>query len=101
MTLATLLLMTALAAEPAPAPTLTKVDVFPADAALVSKRDRQGLVVIATYSNGVTKDVTAEAEYKIADPKICKVENQTLVPTGDGKTEITVGYQGRSMKLPV
>ena len=102
MTLTTLILLTTLAAEPAaPVPTLTKVDVYPTDVALQSKRDRQSLVVMATYSNGVTKDVTAEAEYKIADGKICKVEKQFVYPTADGKTEITVGYQGRTMKLPV
>jgi hypothetical protein len=102
MTLTTLILLTTLAAEPtAPVPTLTKFDVYPTDVALQSKRDRQSLVVMATYSNGVTKDVTAEAEYKIADGKICKVEKQFVYPTADGKTEITVGYQGRTMKLPV
>jgi hypothetical protein len=101
MTLTTLILA-AFAAEPAaPVPTLTKVDVYPADVVLNSKRDQQSLVVMATYSNGVTKDVTKEAEFKIADGKICKVADQWVHPTGDGKTEITVAYQGRSMKLPV
>jgi hypothetical protein len=96
------LLATLAGAEPAtPVPTLAKVEVFPADVVLHSKRDSQSLVVMATYSNGVTKDVTAEAEYKIADAKICKVASQFVHPTGDGKTEITVGYQGRTMKLPV
>ena len=102
MTLTTLILLTTLAAEPAaPVPTLTKVEVFPADVALQSKRDRQSLVVLATYSNGVTRDVTTEAEYKIADGKVCKIADQNVHPTADGKTEIAIGFQGRTMKLPV
>src|SRR4051794_14790349 len=100
--LSTLLLLTTLAADPAaPATTLTKVDVYPTDVNLQSKRDGQSLVVMATYSNGVTRDVTSEAEFKIADGKICKIAEHHVYPTADGKTEITVGYHGRTMKLPV
>ncbi|HVJ83006.1 MAG TPA: DUF1549 and DUF1553 domain-containing protein [Planctomycetia bacterium] len=85
----------------APAPSLTKCDVFPGDVQLNAKQERQSLVVLASYSNGVTRDVSAEATYAVADPKIAAIDKQSVRPLADGKTELTVSFGGQTFKLPV
>ncbi len=80
---------------------LTDLKVFPPDANLTTSRDRQSVVVQAIYADGITLDVSAKAEYKLADPKLARFENQTLFPVGDGKTEMEISFGGRKLKLPV
>ena len=48
----------------APAPSLTKCEVFPGDVQLSAKQERQSLVVLASYSNGVTRDVLLSGRYE-------------------------------------
>ena len=50
--------------------TLAKVEVFPDSVALLHARDRQSMVVQATYSDGVTRDITAEAKFTFANPAL-------------------------------
>src|SRR5262249_41626989 len=53
-----LVAMFALAAPAFAERTLAKVEVFPNSVALLHARDRQSVVVQATYSDGVTRDIT-------------------------------------------
>lgn len=87
----------AFAEEPLP----SKLHVFPADVQLKTLRDRQMVIVQAEYPNGLTRDVTTEAKFTVANPEFVKFENSTLYPTADGKTEMTVEFGGHAVKLPV
>lgn len=98
--LPTPLLATKVYANP-PARTLTKVEVYPDTVNLTTGRDRQSLVVKATYSDGVTMDATASAKYTFANPALVKWENFTVYPVADGATELTVEHGGQAMKLPI
>jgi hypothetical protein len=83
--------------ETAPA----KVQVFPASATLTMSGDRQSLIVQAIYPDGITRDVTATAEYTLADSSLVRLDKNTLYPTADGTTELTVTYGGHTIKVPV
>ena len=82
-----------------PAP--VKVEVFPPEVNLTTARDRQLMVVQATYPDGTTRDVTAEAAIAAADPKLVRREGNTFWPAADGKTELTVSIGGQAVKVPV
>src|SRR5688500_1859749 len=76
------------AAAPAPADAAFKV--FPADINLETSRDNQTFVVQVTQPDGVTRDVTAEAQVSLADPKLAKLEGNVLTPLADGQTNLVV-----------
>ncbi|MGD9722143.1 MAG: DUF1549 and DUF1553 domain-containing protein [Pirellulales bacterium] len=86
----------ALADEAAP-----KLDVYPPDVQLTTSRDRQPFIAVVTRPDGVTLDVTAEVKATLADPKLARLEGNTLYPTADGATTLAVEYQGQTVSLPV
>jgi hypothetical protein len=86
---------------PAPTSPLTGLGVFPADVQLTTARDRQSIVVQATFADGITRDVTKEATIRIANPKLLKREGAILRPAADGTTTVTIGYGGKTVELPV
>jgi hypothetical protein len=82
-------------------PALSKIEVFPADVNLSSARDRQLLVVQATYADGLTRDVTAEAAITPTDPALLRRDGNTFWPVADGKTELNIAFEGQAVKVPV
>ncbi len=102
-----LLLLAAADAKPAvpsapPAAKLLGCAVYPGNVQLNAKQERQSLVVVASYSNGVTEDVTAKAQFAVANPKLAAVDaQQQVLPLADGATEIAVSFGGQTFKLPV
>jgi hypothetical protein len=91
----------AMAAPEAASTAVVKMEVFPPDVNLNTKRDWQKFIVVATRSDGVTLDVTKEAQVKLADAKLARIENHTLYPTADGTTTLQVTYGGHKCDVPV
>jgi len=93
----------ALAADsaPAPLPKPAEILVYPPDVDLTTARDRQSLIVQARYSDGITRDITTEAKFTLADAKLVRLDKQTLYPVADGKTQLDVEYAGHKVTLPV
>src|SRR5262245_34003424 len=71
-------------------PVLQALNVYPPDAHLTTVRDRQSLVVQATFADGTTRDVTKEAQFSLADAAVAKLEGNVLHPVTDGKTTLKV-----------
>lgn len=92
-------------APPAPAPPAVpagpKVAVYPPDINLETARDRQTFVVQLTQPDGITRDVTDQAQVAFANPAFAKAEKGTVFPVADGATEMTVTVAGQSLKVPV
>ncbi|MEX0712847.1 MAG: DUF1549 domain-containing protein [Pirellulales bacterium] len=86
--------------EPAPA-AITKVEVFPPDLELSTSRDRQPFVVVATRADGVTLDVTAQSQAKLADPSLARIDAFTVYPQADGSTSLEVSYEGHVVQAPL
>lgn len=91
----------AMAAEPNATPALTRLEVFPADVFLATLRDRQSLVAQATFADGITRDVTSEAVFTLANPALAKCQGATLTPTADGETTLKVEFGGQSVTVPL
>ena len=80
---------------------LTRLDVYPPNVNLSSLRDHQQLVAIATRSDGVTLDVTAQAQLSLANPAFARLEGARLLPVADGETTLLVSLGEFKRELPV
>src|SRR5690242_13847830 len=95
LSLAALLLL------PCAANAAATLKVFPPAVELRGHDDRQGVVVPVVDDEGVTKDVTAAATLRLADPSLAEVSGQTLAPRKDGKTQLVVEHAGLKAEVPV
>jgi hypothetical protein len=80
---------------------LAKIEVFPPDVHLSGTRDRQLVVVQATYADGITRDVTSEATITPANPALVRREGNTFWPLADGASELAVSFGGQTIKAPL
>jgi hypothetical protein len=88
-------------AGPAFAQVPAEVHVFPPDVSLTTSRARQTFVVQALYGDGLTRDVTAQAKAKVANPALVRLDGHTVYPVADGATELQVEFGGKTVKVPV
>src|SRR5580765_6557120 len=72
------------------APALTDLQCYPTNVALFSAKSTQRLVIQATYADGITRDVTSDASFKLTNPKILRRDQANLSPLADGQTELRV-----------
>jgi hypothetical protein len=82
-------------------PMLASLQVFPPDIKLQTNRGRQSFVVQATYADGITRDVTAEAKSALVNPALAKLDKNLLYPQADGATELKLEFGGRNVAVPV
>lgn len=82
-------------------PALTDLQCYPTNINLCGAKSIQHLVVQATYADGVTRDVTTDASYKLANSKLVRLDHGSLSPQADGQTELRVSYKGRKLSIPV
>src|SRR5215213_7384675 len=85
----------------APALAAPSLKVFPDTINLETSRDHQSVVVQLNQDDGVTRDVTAEAQLSVADEKLAKVDKNVLRPAADGSTTLNVKFQDQSVSVPV
>ena len=76
-------------------PVVTRISVVP-EGRVLSKQQRQQLVVTAHYSDGRTEDVTRRAQFESNETDIAQVDPAGVVQTGQtsGEAAIMVRYQG-------
>ena len=83
-------------------PTLKRLEVMPERFSLESKRDSHRVVVLATFDDATTKDVTGFCDLKVADSKVAALDGLTLKPVADaGATELTATLGGQTVKASV
>ena len=88
-------------AKPVDAKAIVKVEFFPPDVNLNTRVDRQRYVVLATRADGVTLDVTKDAQVVPLDAKLARVEQFTVYPTADGTTKLNVSYGAFKSEIPL
>src|SRR5262245_64111695 len=76
------------------------IAVYPPDINLETARDRQSFVVQLTQPDGITRDVTEQSQISFANPALVKLDKYTVYPVADGTTEMTVTFNGQSVKVP-
>jgi hypothetical protein len=77
-------------------PRVTRIACFPRSA-VVDRRGEQQLLVTAFYSDGSSRDVTGEAQFKSNETAIASVDDGGLVRTdeGTGETAVMARYMGQ------
>ncbi len=87
--------------EPIVVGTPSRIEVFPQQAKLDSTRRTMHLIVSGFYADGAVQDLTSVAEVKSKDEKIARTEGALVLPTGNGRTEVTVKLGGHELNVPV
>ena len=80
---------------------IEKIDAYPPDIRLDGATDRQSFIVVATSIDGVTQDITEQATVKVSDPKLVRLEKNTLHPVADGKLQLEIEHAGKKAAVPV
>lgn len=81
---------------------IVKVEVFPPDVNLETKRDSQSVVVMATFEDDTTMDVTRNASFQFEDPSLVDLKTRShFVPLQDGETRMTATVGEHSVSVPV
>jgi hypothetical protein len=80
---------------------LADLQCFPPEIHLTSLNARQQIVVQAVYADGVTRDVTAEAKFSLANPQLARIANALVSPGVDGQTQIRVTFHGLTREIPI
>ena len=75
--------------------------VNPSNIHLSAVRDRQSVIVQAVMANGLTYDVTDQAEISIGDEAVVRRDGMTFHPVADGETTVQVSYGGHNVTVPV
>lgn len=81
--------------------TPSKLLVFPNQIELTTNRDSQSVVCQLVYANGITRDVTHETQWSIANPELVRRSSNLLYPIQDGETKLTVSTSGFSVDVPI
>ncbi len=95
LTFAALLLL------PCGANAASTLKVFPSTVELQGQEDRQSFIVQEVDDQGVTRDVTATAKLRLADPAIATLTGQTLAPKKDGTTKLLIEHGNLKVEVPL
>ena len=93
-------LLSSLRASTSAAP-VGELKVYPPLVQLDSAKTCQRIVTEVIASDGVTRDVTQLARYKVTNPKLARFEAGKVLSQADGKTELQVSFEGRTATVPV
>lgn len=92
----------ALAALNEKLPSLQKLEIFPDKFALETQRDYHRVVVMATFADATTRDVTRFSNLHLADTKVAQLDGDTLKPvSAAGSTDLVAKLGSQSVKVPV
>lgn len=81
---------------------MVKIEVFPPDITLETKRDTQSVVVMATYEDDTTVDVTKNATFTFEDPSLVDLKTRShFKPVKDGQTKLNVKVADKTASVPV
>lgn len=82
-------------------PTLKSIEILPNQFTLETQRDYHQVMVLATFKDATTKDVTAFSNLHVADSKIARLDGSFLKPVADGSTEVVATLGGKSVRSVV
>jgi hypothetical protein len=92
----------ALAQLQAKLPALKQVEILPGNFSLETKRDSHRVIVMATFNDATTKDITSLCDLKVVDPKVAALDDFRLSPVADsGATEVVASIGGQTVKAAV
>ena len=80
---------------------LRSIHAYPSSISLKTEKDFNSIVLVATYSDDVTRDVTFESEAWVEDSSIVEFKDRTLIPKKDGDTKLIVQFQNQKLEVPI
>ncbi|MGE4551400.1 MAG: DUF1549 domain-containing protein, partial [Opitutales bacterium] len=80
---------------------VVELSVLPPVINLETKKDFHKLVVVARYSDDVTREVTAESSFVLSNSKIASLSQGTLRPLADGNATLAVVHRNIRVEVPV
>src|SRR5437762_13382871 len=80
---------------------ISDLKCYPPAIKLVGAKARQSVVVQATYSDGITRDVTSDVRCRLANARLASFDGTAVAPRADGRTDLLVTFAGRTLAVPV
>jgi hypothetical protein len=78
-----------------------KLHVYPSEIALTTARDSQSVIVQIEYPDGITRDVTDKATWKLDhEDRVARAGNH-FTPKADGDAKLTVSFDSNDVVVPV
>ena len=74
---------------------------YPPAITLTTKEDFNSIVLTATYSDDVTRDVTFESSVWLENPAVADFEDRILHPKQEGETKLIAEFQGKKVVVPL
>ena len=74
---------------------------YPSAINLKTKEDFNSIILTATYSDDVTRDVTYESSVWLENSAIADFEDRILYPKQTGETKLFAEFQGKRVEIPV
>lgn len=96
-----LCLVLLLAAGAAPAQEQPRLRVEPGEVTLRGPDAGWSLLVTGQTADGRLLDLTSEADYRSANPRVVSLRGGRLLARGDGTTVVTVEARGQKLEVPV
>ena len=79
----------------------TELVVFPPHIKLHSAADFQHVIAVARRSDGITVDVTGEAQWQLEHGELARLQDYRLLPVADGQTVLSARWQGLQAQVAV
>ena len=74
---------------------------YPPAITLTTKEDFNSIVLTASYSDDVTRDVTFESSVWLENSGIAYFKDRILHPKQEGETKLIAEFQGKKVEIPV
>ena len=85
----------------APPPQNASFEVYPAQISLATNADQQSVIVRTRRADGVTIDLTNQAQISVEDTNIATVQDGVVTPAADGSTNLLVAHGGETVRVPI
>jgi Protein of unknown function (DUF1549)/Protein of unknown function (DUF1553) len=79
----------------------TSLAVYPAEVKIHTAADYQNVIAVARRADGITLDVTSQAQWAVENPAHVKLENNQLKPVADGSTVLKATWNGLASQATV
>ena len=74
---------------------------YPPSIDLKTKEDFNSVIIVATYSDDVTRDVTYESSVWVEKPDIIDFQDRIVYPKKAGETKLVAEFLGKKVEVPV
>ena len=80
---------------------LVSIMTYPKSITLKTQEDFNSVVLVATYSDDVTRDVTFESSMWLENSAIADFRDKILYPKQQGETKLLAEFDGKRIEVPV